>query len=390
MKNCTRVIILLLCASTFTSAQNNPNSPEQWLTAYFAAWTHFALPESNWGYVETKDIDWTAFTHLIYFATGATQDGALDPPVGPHYIFSASRLTEIVSAAHTHNTPILYAIGGWGNYQGFHQAITPAVRETFIDNLLDLMTTWGFDGIDIDMEPIEETDMENYAAFITRLHERLQELETPLLDRPLLTAAVGWQPELFAGLQEKFDQINIMTYDYSNAWRGWVTWHNSPLYNGGHKLPFSRKPLPSVAGSVNQFVEAGVDKSKLGIGIDFYGYVWTGVSKPREGWLFKAPTVEDNVPYHNIIDKYYQPEFYHWDSIAQASYLSIDTGQQKLFVSYDDEHAIRAKLDYAEQHNLGGVFLYELGGGHQKNRISGGSHSLLHTIKQYRLDQGSD
>ncbi|HKJ66916.1 MAG TPA: glycoside hydrolase family 18 protein [bacterium] len=390
MKKITMILCILLYVPSLTYPQNTRSTQEQWLTAYFAAWTHFVLPESNWGHVQTQDIDWDAFTHLIYFATGATPDGALDPPVGPHYIFSESRLKEIVSAAHTHKTPILYAIGGWGNYQGFHQAITPEVRETFIDNLLDLMTTWGFDGIDIDMEPIEETDTENYAAFITRLHERLQELETPLLERPLLTAAVGWQPELFAELQEKFDQINIMTYDYSNAWRGWVTWHNSPLYNRGHKLPFSRKPLPSVEGSVNQFVESGVDKSKLGIGIDFYGYVWTGVSKPREGWIFKAPTVEDNIPYYEIMDKYYQPEFYHWDTITKASYLSIDSGDQKLFISYDDENVIRAKLNYAEHQNLGGVFIYELGGGHQKNQTSGGSQSLVQPIKEYRLNQRSE
>ncbi len=137
-------------------------------------------------------------------------------------------------------------------------------------------------------------------------------------------------------------------------------------------------------------MKAGVDKSKLGIGIDFYGYVWKGVSKPREGWLFKAPTVVDNIPYHEIIDKYYQPEFYHWDSQAQASYLSIESGEQKLFVSYDDENVIRAKLDYAKNQNLGGVFIYELGGGHQKNQTSGGSHSLLQTIKQYQLDQRAD
>ncbi|HKJ67021.1 MAG TPA: glycosyl hydrolase family 18 protein [bacterium] len=365
--------------TTLSTKYPPPKSFDQWVTAYFAAWKHFALPTSNWGNVATEAIDWDAFTHMIYFGTGAQADGSLEP-VGPYQIFSESRFNSIIPAAHQHGVPILFAVGGWGNYTNFSQAITPEVRDTFIDNLISLMTTWGFDGIDIDMEPIQDSDRDNYTAFINELHARLQTFVTPLLDRPLLTAAVGWQPTLFVELQDKFDQINIMTYDYSGAWQGWVTWHNSPVYNGGYLFPSTGGPLPSANQSIQRYQQAGIPYSKLGIGIDFYGYVWTGVSEPREGWD-TPPAVEDNIPYHDIMATFFQPEYTRWDSAAQAAYLSISNENPKQFVSYDNQHSIEAKFTYVRETSLGGLIVWELGGGFRADQPAGERDLLLQTVK---------
>src|SRR6185295_4571071 len=110
--------------------------------------------------------------------------------------------------------------------------------------------------------------------------------------RPLLTAAVAWQPKLIASLQQQFDQINIMTYDMSGTWSGWVTWHNAPIYDGGYRFPSTGGLVPSTEGMVNTFTNAGVPSSKLGIGIAFYARIWNGgtgtstggATQPRQSW----------------------------------------------------------------------------------------------------------
>ena len=61
-------------------------------------------------------------------------------------------------------------------------------------------------------------------------------------------------------------------------WPGWVTWFNSPLYNGGYHLPPYGPLVTSVDGSVSNYLSNGVAPDKLGVGIAFYGYVWTGGS----------------------------------------------------------------------------------------------------------------
>ncbi|MCF7802568.1 MAG: fibronectin type III domain-containing protein [Candidatus Marinimicrobia bacterium] len=393
----TLTVFLFGCSQLTEPPQKIPENTEQpvsqvnktgatttadgkWVTAYLASYNHYAPPGGNWGNLPTDEIDWDAFTHLNYFAFNVNSDGTLSEILDYHNM-SPDRINAIVSAAHENGKPVLFTIGGWGNYEGFSTAISPIVRPVFIANLVSILTTWGFDGIDVDMEPINSGDEANYVAFINELHTALQAVDTPLLNDPLLTVATNWHADMFAGLQDKIDQINLMTYDYSGAWQGWTTWHNSPVYNGGETFPNLDKTLPSIDKTINQFLQAGVSPGKLGIGIDFYGYLWDGVSDPQENWT-TAPTVTDNVPYHKIMADFYQDKYRKWDSNAQATYLSINENGTEQFVSYDDEQSIQAKYDYMMQKNLGGAIIWELSGGYRENQPAGERDELLQSVKQ--------
>lgn len=353
-----------------------------WVSAYMASWNHYAPPGGNWGTLPTDEIDWEAFTHLFYFALSAHPDGTLSA-IKDYENLSPDRINAIVGAAHQAGKPVIFTVGGWGNYDGFSTAITPAVRPAFIASILSVLTTWGFDGVDLDMEPINPSDSDNYKAFIRELHAALQGITTPVGSKPLLTAATAWRADVFSELQAYFDQINLMTYDFSGAWPGWVSWHNSPVYDGGQKFP-NGNPVPSIEGKINKFIAAGVAKEKLGIGIDFYGYVWNGyVTDPGQGWTI-APQVQDNVPYHKIMGTYYTPENYRWDAGAQAAYLRVDNpdATQKKFISYDDEESIKAKISYIRQKGIGGAIIWELSGGYFKDKPAGQRDPLLQAVKQ--------
>ncbi len=386
-----QIIILLWCLGMNSDRQHSPaNDHEFWVGAYLASYEHFVPPTGNWGRLPTDQIDWDAFTHLYYFALNVNTDGTLSE-IAPYQNVGPDRIDSIVSAAHKNNTPVLFSVGGWGNYEGFSKAITPGVRTEFIRNLISVMTDWGFDGIDLDMEPIRDEDVENYKQFVTELYQELQLISTESNTSPLLVAATAWQPDMFSELQHYFDQINLMTYDFSGAWDGWVSWHNSPVYSGGKTFPGTHTPLPSVDRMVTEFKSAGVDPAKIGIGIDFYGYVWQGgsgtdtggVTRPNQRWN-TPPSVTDNVPYHQIMDEYYQPEYFRWDDEAQAAYLSIDRpgASEDLFISFEEERAIEKKFRYAYENNLGGVFIWELSGGYQAKKPAGQRDLLLRFVKE--------
>jgi len=364
----------------------------KWVTAYLVSWNHYAAPGGAWGNLPTEAIDWSAFTHMIYFAFGARADGSISPEIKQYNNMNPDRLNAITSSAHAHHVPVLFAIGGWGNYDGFSKAITPAVRPVFIRNLISLMNQWHFDGIDIDMEPIKDSDLSNYTDFIKELRSDLNKLNVPASDTPILTAAVGWQPQLFAQLQDQFDQINVMAYDMSGAWgRGWVTWFNTPLYNTDRTFWGSDKLLPSVDERVKRFINAGINTQKLGLGIDFYGYVWNGgsgtttggVTAPQQHWS-EAPKVQSNVPYFDIMDKYYKPDRYHWDSEADVPYLGINENgdSNDKFISYDDEKSIEKKVEYAKKYHMGGVFIYDISAGYRKDAAPGSRDKLLQAVKE--------
>ena len=191
---------------------------------------------------------------------------------------------------------------------------------------------------------------------------------------------------MFAALQNQFDQINIMTYDLSGPYEGWVTWFNSPIYDGGYRFPSTGGLVPSVDGAVGNFITNGVLPAKLGIGIAFYGYIWTGgsgtstggVTQPRQSWT-NAPTVTTPA-YTTIMAGYYQSNLYHWDTSAQAAYLSITNASpaNDMFISYDDQRTCQSKVSYARNRGLGGVMIWELAQDHQ----AGQPDPLLQAVKQ--------
>ncbi|MDH3252051.1 MAG: glycosyl hydrolase family 18 protein, partial [Ignavibacteria bacterium] len=148
--------------------------------------------------------------------------------------------------------------------------------------------------------------------------------------------------------------------------------------------------LPSADGTVNRYLTAGVPASKLGIGIDFYGYVWSGgtgtstggVTKPRQAWT-TPPIVRDNVAYSAIMDSYgTYPARY--DSIPQAVYISIDApaDEDDRFVSFDNEKTVFAKAAYVRQKQLGGVILWELGAGYRPGLPPAQRDPLLQAVKK--------
>ena len=191
---------------------------------------------------------------------------------------------------------------------------------------------------------------------------------------------------MFARLQNQFEQINIMTYDLSGPYAGWVTWFNSPIYDGGYRFPSTGGLVPSVDGAVANFLSNGVAPAKLGIGIAFYGYLWTGglgtssncITGPRQSWT-NAPTATA-ISYNNIISGYYHANLYNWDGSAQSAYLGITNANpvQNIFLSYDDQRTCQAKVSYARNHGLGGVMIWELAQDHSANTPD----PLLQAVKQ--------
>ena len=194
---------------------------------------------------------------------------------------------------------------------------------------------------------------------------------------------------MFKDIQDQLDQINLMTYDLSGPYAGWVTWFNSPIFDGGETFPKSARLLPSIDVPVNSFLSNGVAASKLGIGTPFYGMVWRGgagtstggVTTPRQSWT-NAPAVSA-VPFSTILSTYYQSNLYHWDNAAQAAYLSLTNlaATNDEFISYDDEHSTAAKVSYARNHVLGGIMIWELSQDYLPTAPAGLRQPLIQSVK---------
>src|ERR1017187_1717890 len=346
-----------------------------WNSAYYAGWMQ--------GYLPVQQVDFTAMTHVIHFSVVPKADGGLDSDVNA---VTLANSTDVVARAHAAGIKVLISVGGEDSAPGFRGAASAANRPRFVTNLVSFVTSRSYDGVDLDWEPLDASDVGSYSNLVNELRVALNAISP----RPLLTAAVGSQPALFASLQSWFDQINLMTYSFSGPYSGWVTWFNSPIYDGGYRFPSTGQLVPSTDGVVSNFLAHGVAASKLGIGISFYGCAWSGGSGtstggaalPRQSWT-TAPTAAA-VAYSTIMSNYYQPQLYFWDTNGQSAYLSIDQpgSANDKFISYDDQTTCRVKVAYAKQKGLGGLMIWELGGGYLASQPAGRRDLLLQSVKQ--------
>ncbi len=255
-----------------------------WATAYYTGWMQ--------GYLVPANVDFNACTQINHFALVPNADGTLNDAANSVTAAAASAIT---TAAHAAGKKVLITVGGWDTESLFLSATTYLNRAKFVHNLVALLRSRNYDGIDIDWEGLYAPDDSLYTAFIRQLRDSLDTVNP----RPLLTAATAWSPGIIAKVADKIDQINIMTYDMSGPWGGWITWHNAPIYNGGHKFPSTGGYVPSTDGWVGDFVAAGIPIAKLGIGIDFYGYIWSGgdgmpdggATGPAQSWTTAPPEV---------------------------------------------------------------------------------------------------
>ncbi len=352
-----------------------------WTTAYYPGWEQASLPASN--------IDYSALTHIIHFSVVPNPDGTLNTDDNS---ISTANSADIVTRAHAAGVKVLICVGGANSETDFQSACSAATLPTFINNLTNFMAARGYDGLDIDWEPFPSSDDQLYTNLVIGLRSALNQFAQP---KYITVATEAYPPYgdsptaeylMYASLQGKLDQINIMTYDLSGPYEGWVTWFNSPLYDGNLHFPGTDELVPSVNAAVTNFLGNGVAANKLAIAIPFYGYVWTGgtaasantLTQPRQSWV-NAPNITA-YGYTDITADYYQTNRYHWDTVAQAAYLSVTNSiaTNDDFISYDDPRSCQVKVSFARNNHLGGIMIWELGQDHQ----AGKPDPLLEAVKQ--------
>ena len=431
-------------------------------------WIHGYLP--TYSDMPLAEIDFSALSHVSHCFALPQANGSV--------VFAASEAQSkaLIQAAHAAGAKVLLSVGGAKGAEGFGSALSSVVSRGLLVKNLMYFIRLGYDGIDVDMEPIslEAT----YLSFLQELRAALgtsapvttassstytiksgdtlttialalgttvagitnlnpginavnlqigQVLKVPGVSTPapvfidlpyttkegdtlvssgsgrpikagqtvivkvpgfstfpapaasplLLTAAfTPGNYALIAKAAPFLDQVNLMTYDLSGPYSGWETWHNSPLSNGGKVFKSTGKPLPCVDMIVSAALAAGIPTAKLGIGCDFWGKKWVGVTGPNQP--LGAAEMGD-ISYRDVIYKY--PPANSWDMASQVPFKSVVSPLQKQFVSYDDDRSCSAKVSWAKAQGLGGVILWDIGAGYLPSAPVGQRSPLLAAVK---------
>jgi GH18 family chitinase len=144
------------------------------VVGYYPSWFKSVLP--------AEDIQFENLTHINHAFAWPESNGQIHTDFGFIY-------PELNNLAHENHVQILISLGGWGHSDGFSpMAADTGKRSIFIESLVDLLTAYDYDGVDIDWEsPGTVADRNNLTLLIRELSQRF-ELEDPDW---LITFAVG-------------------------------------------------------------------------------------------------------------------------------------------------------------------------------------------------------
>jgi chitinase len=330
-----------------------PGGTAPWVLGYYASWH----APANGGNYDVSSIDWDGLTHVA--AAFYVPDGKGGWASGN---FDSGTASSLIAAAHAHGKKVLASIGGSGSGPAF-EGSTQSAMSKFVA-ALEALVAQGYDGLDIDWEGGNLTVQQDQA-----LQQSLVQALRAKSPGTLLTLTAGYENEnslddlsWYGTIAPQLDRIDLMTYGMAGAWQGWESWHSSPL----HWNKVSSTPT-GIDSSVAHYLAAKVPAAKLGIGIGFYGMCYTApVTAPVQALGASDVAASDGtMSYPNILSSFYSAAAYHYDSAAEAPYLTLGgaNAQKCTYVTYEDPTSIAAKGAWVKAQGLGAVILWEIGEG---------------------------
>ena len=281
-------------------------------------------------------------THNGKGAIAATQKGdrTISGPIGRQIIADAHALGRRVDVAWT-------SFGQAKNHKLF---ASDALQGKVVASLVALQADLDIDGIAVDVEEIDATDIPAYGAFVGRLRAALVAAHPGAT----VTATTGAGPQgaalALAATVAGADRVFLMGYDYRTA-------SSEP----GASAPISRGDGAerSIAWSLDLYAAAGVPAGRTLLGLPLYGLSWPTAS--AELGSPKTGRGDIWVPRRNLASLLNPGAQASYDPVEDVAFLAVPDGTRWQAVYYDSPRSLRSKLGLANALGLAGAGFWALG-----------------------------
>ena len=217
---------------------------------------------------------------------------------------------------------------------------SPALRQTTINNIYQIVKDQGFDGVNIDFENMYATDRALFNQFIKEVSEFFSPLGYDLIvSAPAKTAdnpTWAWSGTFDYAFLGQYAKLQLMTYDNSGTW----------------STPGPTAGIDWVE-NVLKYATSLVPAENLLIGLPAYGYEWnltTGTGHRAVSLKVVDSIIEQTKP------------TIHFDLKSQTPYFHYtDANGHNRIIWYENEASINAKMNLVEKYNLGGVSIWRMG-----------------------------
>jgi chitinase len=271
----------------------------------------------------------------------------------------------LTDEAHRAGVKVLISLGGWGWDRQFASIVSkPEAEERYIKAVLEIVDSFGYDGIDLDWEyPDTTEEVAGFNRLVRRFRKQLDELGKRKGRAMALTMAASSNPETLHWLSkevliETMDWLNVMTYDFAGPWTDYAG-HNSPLF-ASSKAPAGNPR--STATTMNYVVQRlGLPPDRLAVGIALYGRGFA-VGKPYAPTeKTKGTTVRARGGDFKTLDRLRREGWTRkWDDETKTPWLIAPDGSA--VIGYDDAESVAIKSEWAAKNGFRGVFFWQIGG----------------------------
>ena len=292
-------------------------------------------------YINVRQLDSAlpSLTYLTPFTYGITAEGGLVPLNDAELLASAGFYR---TAAFMHLSTLTES-GQFSNERSSLLFSSEELQENLIRNVIQTMRRKNYYGLDIDFEYVYPEEREAYAAFVTKVRERLNGLGYPVLvalapktsdeQKGLL-----YEAHDYALLGEAANAVLLMTYEWG--------------YTYGP--PMAVAPLPQVR-AVLDYAVTRIPREKIFLGVPIYGYDWV---LPYEQGVTKAESLS---PLQAVALAGQYGVAIEYDETAQSPHFSYTgrSGRQHE-VWFEDARSIEQKLLLVNEYGLQGIGYWSL------------------------------
>lgn len=279
----------------------------------------------------------TYLTSIIPSSYTINPDGSLNP----------LNDNAVIAAAQNYNVAPFMSISNAGE-TNFEPELAHAIfvsieiQNVLFNNILGVMTSKGYVGLNINFERLFPEDRQLYNDFLRRavdfFHQYGYLVSTALVPKTYdMTTGEWWGGHDYKAQGEILDFVIVMTYDW-----GCIA---CP--------PLAIAPINEVR-KVLDYAVSVIPREKISMGIPFYGFDWTLPFQPGDlaSLVNYTTALELALSYNTNIN---------YDPVAQAPFFNyIDAGGRDHVVWYEDARSFYAKYNLVLEYGLRGVSYWSL------------------------------
>ncbi|CAK7221892.1 Chitinase 4 [Sporothrix curviconia] len=298
----------------------------------------------------------------------------LPEEAGKTNAYGRVRKINLIKRANRH-VKVLLSIGGWGADQYLSAAAsTEAGRNRFASTAVELVTDWGFDGVDVDWEYVQtKADRANVvlllkatrAAFDAYAVQNAPEYHF-LITYASPAGAQNYKALDIAGMDPYIDTWNLMTYDYCGSWSDIATFQSNLYESAEFHTETSSDEI------ISYYLSQGISPAKVHMGLPLYGHVFENTDGMGTKFNGTGPG-ENGQPGTWWYKDLPKPGVYGTSDNKAGAAWSYDEKAREL-ITYDDPGSAQLKAEYIKSKGLGGAFFWEA------NQDRTDSKSLVHLV----------